>query len=66
MNPKEVTGAGVWNDAQGKEAQMNNARDKAREDALEEAAQVCHEYAKSGVTDLMICAEVIRAMKEKK
>jgi len=41
-------------------------RDKSREDALEEAAKVCDEYAKSGVTGAMICAAAIREMKKEK
>ena len=38
-------------------------RDTARDDALEEAAKVCDEYAKSGVTGAMVCAAAIRAIK---
>jgi hypothetical protein len=41
-------------------------RDKARNDALEKAAKVCDEYAKSGVTGAMVCAAAIRAMKVEK
>jgi hypothetical protein len=40
-------------------------RDKARNYALEEAAELCDEYAKS-VTGAMVCAAAIRAMKVEK
>ena len=41
-------------------------RDKASNDALEEAAKVCDEYANSGVTGAMVFAAAIRAMKVEK
>jgi hypothetical protein len=41
-------------------------RDKARDDALEQTAKVCDEYAKSGVTGAMVCAAAIRQMKVEK
>ena len=41
-------------------------RDKVRDDALEQAAMVCDEYAKSGVTGAMVCAAAIREMKVEK
>jgi Lon protease-like protein len=44
-------------------AQSQAPRDTARVDTLEEAAKVCDEYAKSGVTGAMVCAAAIRAMK---
>ena len=88
------TTVGGWNEAQGKEAQMNNAleywknlacanrkvaedaqaqRDKAREDALEEAAKVCethqddrnrHDHTKDAYIATLQCAAAIRALKE--
>jgi phosphoribosylformylglycinamidine (FGAM) synthase-like enzyme len=41
-------------------------RDKDMSDALEQAAKVCDEYAKSGVTGAMVCAAAIRRMKVEK
>ena len=39
-------------------------RDKARNDALEEAAKICDEYANKGVVGARICAAAICATKE--
>jgi len=47
---------------QKREAQAQ--RDKARNDALEEAAKICEEYANVGVVGARICAAAICAKKE--
>ena len=65
---KAVTDADHFFVLSGKYLQRANdaeaQRDKVRDDALEQAAMVCDEYAKSGVTGAMVCAAAIRAMKE--
>jgi hypothetical protein len=48
------------------ETYIKEVRLEAYNLALEEAAKVCDEYAKSGVTGAMVCAAAIRAMQVEK
>ena len=46
------------------EEHIKEVRLETHNAALERAATLCDEYAKSGVTGAMVCAAAIRAMKK--